>query len=80
MRSAKWWRYRLAYLLDKLPGMCWTKLVLWVECGRVHPIRDIRIDTMCHRDAERCTYCYCGKLHRPGAPKRIEDYAEEPPP
>ena len=60
------WRYRVAHQLNKLPGMCWAKLVMWVEFSKVHPLSDIRQDEMCRSDALRCGYCYCGAIrHKP---------------
>jgi len=56
----KSWKYRVATLLDRLPGTCWARLVGWVEYGS--PLRESR-DLSCH--SQRCGGCYCGKLRRP---------------
>ena len=62
------WRWRVARLLDHLPGMCWASLVSWViygpEKGDGYTLRGCRIDWMCREnDAQDC---YCGKLRSVG--------------
>lgn len=59
-------RWKIAQLLDKLPGQCWSDLVDWVYAwdrpkedrpALWSPLRD-----SCRSDATRCGSCYCGKL------------------
>lgn len=61
-------RWRIATLLDKLPGQCWADLVSWVY----HDRRDdpgyrwaspwSPIGQSCRNDFARNGACYCGKL------------------
>jgi hypothetical protein len=61
-------RYRLASLLDRLPGQCWTDLVIWVEYAPDTPVENggpwSPQTGTCRSDARQCGYCYCGKLER----------------
>jgi hypothetical protein len=62
-------RWRLAYLLNRVPWVCWADLVSWVmqthpalsrsllECGS----RSCREEARTHRDRA----CYCGKFRQP---------------
>ncbi|MBQ1061312.1 hypothetical protein [Micromonospora sp. C41] len=66
-------RWRIAGLIDRLPGQCWSGLVDWV-LYRWRDDPDLRsalpwrpVSDMCRRDVARCGYCYCGKLRRDGA-------------
>ncbi|PXY27408.1 hypothetical protein [Prauserella muralis] len=63
-------RWRLAYALNRLPGMCWTNLVGWVL--RSCRLRETRQDWLCRRGVaeSRDGRCYCGKLQRPGGDAR----------
>jgi hypothetical protein len=61
-------RWRIAHLLNRLPGQCWTDLVWWVQ-------RDRRSVTSrnpwspqtpgCWRGMQEQGVCYCGKLRSP---------------
>lgn len=57
-------RWRIADLLDRIPGLCWANLVSWVL--RQRDIRDTRQDWMCREDADNCGRCWCGKLRLEG--------------
>ena len=72
------WRWRVAQLMDNLPGQCWADTVDWAQ--RRHeddpdtPLRDLarrlplrEINAGCHDDKDRCGTCYCGKLRTPEA-------------
>lgn len=69
-------RWRIAHLLDWLPGQCWADLVSWVLRDR-HDDPDWRsrvpwrpIGWMCRQDLARVGSCYCGKLRdKAGAPE-----------
>ena len=58
-------RWRIAYLLNRLPGQCWADLVEWVlyPRGRRGPWSPIRPG--CRADLARGRDCYCGKLRAP---------------
>lgn len=58
-------RYRIADVLNRLPGTCCTKLVMWVEFR--HPLRDTRVDAVCFADGGDPSWpcCYCGKRMKP---------------
>lgn len=59
-------RWRVAYILDRLPWFCWAELVWWVQnkgtetekslgaCGS----RSCREEAQTHRDRS----CWCGKF------------------
>ncbi len=60
-------RWRIASLIDKLPGQCWADLCGWAMRDR----RDRRdypigpwspIGQSCRNDLARVGSCYCGKL------------------
>lgn len=61
-------RWRIANLLDKLPGQCWSGLVDWVfyswrddpDLRKALPWRPI--SPGCRRDFAEVGSCYCGKL------------------
>lgn len=53
-------RWRIARLIDRLPGQCWTDLVRWVTYGRRGPWSP-QTDT-CRTDAARNGRCLCGRL------------------
>lgn len=65
-------RWRIAWLLDKLPGQCWADLVSWVLRDR-RDRRDYPIGPWspmgpsCRNDLARSGACYCGKLRAPEA-------------
>jgi hypothetical protein len=60
-------RWRIAYLLNQLPGQCWTDLVSWVLDRGKYRRRSpwSPITPTCLQDGDRA--CYCGKLRRDGA-------------
>ncbi|MDI3315912.1 MAG: hypothetical protein QJR12_17030 [Mycobacterium sp.] len=79
MAVRKWIRWRIAYLLDRLPGQCWADLVSWVldsgEFRRRNPWSPITPTCWSDRDHNGC--CYCGKLRR-SAPRETwltDEYA-----
>lgn len=56
-------RLRIARLLDRLPGQCWTDLVWWYTS----PDRPVRkawspINGACRADARAAGRCYCNKI------------------
>lgn len=56
-------RWRIATLINRLPGQCWAGLADW-------PLGNSRvpwspIGEMCREDVARCGSCYCGKLRTP---------------
>jgi hypothetical protein len=60
-------RWRIAHLLDKLPGQCWADLVFWVFGDRRNPWSPMT--STCRLDGADGG-CYCGKLREPvGAPE-----------
>ncbi|OKI47265.1 hypothetical protein [Micromonospora sp. CB01531] len=56
-------RWRVAGLLDKLPGQCWSELVMWALKYKRNPWSPQ--DAVCRSDAARVGACYCGKLRKP---------------
>lgn len=71
MSRAERLRWRIAGIVNRLPGQCWSRLVDWVlfepepdgepeDRRRGLPWRPI--DAVCRRDAARCGACYCGKF------------------
>lgn len=67
------WRWRIATLLDKLPGQCWCDLVEWAlrrhedepdtpwnDLVRRVPLR--RQTETCFDDAQTVGTCYCSKV------------------
>lgn len=79
MKTIERLRWRIAELLNRLPGQCWSGLVDWVlYIWRDDP--DLRtaipwrpIGDMCRRDFAQCGSCYCGKLRTPEShlPRRV---------
>lgn len=60
-------RWKLAYLLDRLPGQCWADLATWAMNGRRRdqddPLLPFRpIGAGCRADFQRNGTCYCAKL------------------
>lgn len=59
-------RWKIAGALNRLPFTCWANLVSWTLGSRPLIDRangdDMRIDSMCRRDADACGRCYCGKI------------------
>lgn len=68
-------KWRMAGLIDRLPGQCWSGLVDWVLADRRErrewylrerlPWRPIS-GSVCREDLDRVGSCYCGKLRRGG--------------
>jgi hypothetical protein len=67
------WRWRVATLLDKLPGQCWSDLVEWAlrrhEDDPDTPWNDLRRRVPLRRQTEGCVAdarnvgtCYCSKV------------------
>ncbi len=65
------WRWRIAGLLNRLPGQCWADLVSWALPGRDSRNPWSPIDSMCRRDFASNGSCYCGKLRDPEREERI---------
>lgn len=59
-------RWRVADVLNRLPGMCWANLVSWALRSR--PLTETRQDWMCRSDTASNGCCYCGKLRRDDDP------------
>lgn len=62
MKTIERLRWRIAALIDRLPGQCWADLADW-------PLRNRRVPWApqrpgCRQDMERLGGCYCGKLRR----------------
>ncbi|MEU4570811.1 hypothetical protein [Micromonospora sp. NPDC023956] len=55
-------RWRIAHLINRLPGQCWANLVSFALRDRRSPWQPM--DSMCRADAARCGACYCGKIRR----------------
>jgi hypothetical protein len=55
-------RWRIAYLMDRLPGQCWANLVSFALGSRRSPWQPV--DDVCRddRDQSGAGACYCGKL------------------
>jgi hypothetical protein len=75
----RWLRWRIVYLLDRSPRMCWAELVGWpmgsrrLILWRRSDREDIplgsgacRAESMMHRDCS----CYCGKFRNGQVTKR----------
>jgi len=58
-------RWRIAYLLNRLPGQCWADLVCWVQYRSHSRSPWSPIDSNCRGDRDRTGRCYYGKLGRP---------------
>lgn len=59
------WRWHLAGLVNRLPGMCWSSLAMWAMADDQRRLRDCHVDANCHGDMERLGGCYCGNLSGP---------------
>jgi hypothetical protein len=55
-------RWRIAELLNRLPGQCWTNLVMWANRSTDQRIPWQPIDWACRADAARNGACWCGKF------------------
>ena len=53
-------RWRMAPLIDKLPGFCWVDVVLWAVGNDERLPR--RSDASCRADMAGSGACYCGKF------------------
>lgn len=62
-------RWRVARLLNRLPGQCWSDLVEWALRGGVREARSpwSPQTSTCWLDSVRTGACYCGKLRLPRA-------------
>lgn len=60
-------RWRIAGILDHLPGQCWSDLVNWALGWTKGEKRTpwSPVTSTCRRDLEATGTCYCGKLRRP---------------
>ena len=58
-------RWKIAYLLNRLPGQCWADLVRWAMRSSDQRGPWSPIGSTCRDDASRCGTCYCGKLRAP---------------
>lgn len=58
-------RWRIAALLNKLPGQCWANLVSWALGDQGYRMWQ-PIDSLCRKDVAENGVCYCGKLRRDG--------------
>lgn len=63
----KAWQYRIADLLNRLPGTCWANLVCWIEFGS--PLSQAWDLTACKIDCANNGSCYCGKRRAPAQEK-----------
>jgi hypothetical protein len=65
----EWLRWKIAALLDRLPGQCWTDLVWWAlqrpggGYGQRTPWSPQNKE--CWRGRDTVGVCYCGKLRTP---------------
>lgn len=60
-------RWRVAELVNRLPGQCWADLVGWAldgwdPDGEKRPWTTPARLAQCQADAARCGSCYCGKI------------------
>ncbi len=62
-------RWRIVELVDKLPGQCWTDLVMWAidgpqECRRRggNPLPWRPVTNSCRAFSPPNDRCYCGKI------------------
>nr|MDT0658066.1 hypothetical protein [Micromonospora sp. DSM 115978] len=72
MSRAERLRWRIAHLVERLPGQCWSGLVDWVLDQRPEGrSRGLPWATQrayrCRDIPPGCDGCYCGKLRRDGA-------------
>lgn len=70
------WRWRVAILLNRLPGQCWADLIEWCLpwTSRAEMTRSLRspVSRRCIDDAAQSGEgrCYCGKVGGAGKPYR----------
>jgi hypothetical protein len=65
-------RWRIVHVVDKLPGQCWTDLVVWALDG---PVADSRLPwkpqtATCRSDAASNGRCYCNKIGATATPAK----------
>lgn len=53
-------RWKIAALMNRLPGQCWADLVAFALGDRRSPWQPVT--WMCEKDMRRTGTCYCGKL------------------
>ena len=74
-------RWRLAYLLNRLPNQCWADLVTWAlgwREGNRNPLPWRPISEACCKDfAANGSACYCGKLQAPDSSPDCPDWTVE---
>jgi len=56
-------RWQIATWLDRLPGQCWTDLVIWVAARQWRTPWSPQ-GAMCRSSAAARGACYCGKLRQ----------------
>lgn len=59
-------RWRIAELLNRLPGQCWADLVSWAQGSAFYKRPWQPRSPGCTDGAVRQGRCYCGKLGRDG--------------
>lgn len=57
-------RWRIANLLDRLPGQCWADLVCWATKLDDRKLPWSPITPVCHQGVERNGACYCNKIRK----------------
>lgn len=91
---SKWWgqdgwRWRVATLVDRLPGQCWCDLVEWAlrrhEDDPDTPWNDIvrrvplrRQSSGCFTDAQNVGTCYCAKVRTAEADTEMRSCGAKP--
>lgn len=61
-------RWRIAHLLDRLPGQCWTNLACWAGRHDEKRLPWFPVNDQCRAGIERNGSCYCNKL-KAGGPR-----------
>lgn len=61
-------RWRIAQLLDRLPGQCWTDLACWALGVDRRRSPWSPVNSKCRAGIERNGSCYCNKL-KAGEPR-----------
>ena len=57
-----WFRWRVAWFLDRFPDICWSDLVSWADIPELHPFNEIfEIRHTAGRCARLGEPPYCGK-------------------
>jgi hypothetical protein len=67
-------RWRVAELLNRLPGQCWADLVGWVLGHNSAETKSpwSPIGWACRSDFAETGTCYCGKLRTPEASETVQ--------